>query len=515
MNEKAKQTIRTVEQGMQKGQTACMPELVRIINTLSMNIQDLPIYQLSEMIQNDPIILQKVIDASNKIGYNPLNIPVDSLASAIQVVGFDRVRSLTMSMILLENAHKEQYSPERQKAALHALTAGLLSQRLAEHVTQHIDRDRAFVCGALRGYGAILLATYLPTETETVEKHSTHKTRERKYTEEFGLTQLELSRYIISKSDMPLTILTGLDHFNSKAPNENLSERLSTEDLIIGVSEFGHQLAEIALDPEISQNEFTSTIQSLAVKFGKVLKRDFEFYSEQLQHTYEYIGKLRFNTASSSFPQNGYNCLKARYLNQEPPKPNQGEQDQPDDPFGFPSHDAPAIQNLAGTPDYWAETCEKICAIETKSGLSKSTIDTLFGIMAKGFAPDEIWLFLPNESSRQKFKLTYNVGTHEMLLGNKTTIQTREDSIFGLCLRRREILVIRDAQQKQIIPHLPSWYRENVNLNSFVLCSIHENERPAGLVYIGWKAATNFQIQPELAPYLRKILAKIAKLSTR
>ena len=93
MNKKAQDTIERVVDCMQQGQTACMPELVRIINTLSMNVQDLPIYQLTEMIQNDPIILQKVIDASNKIGYNPMNIPVDSLPSAIQVVGFDRVRT--------------------------------------------------------------------------------------------------------------------------------------------------------------------------------------------------------------------------------------------------------------------------------------------------------------------------------------------------------------------------------------------------------------------------------------
>ena len=51
-----------------------------------------------------------------------------------------------------------------------------------------------------------------------------------------------------------------------------------------------------------------------------MIQRDLDFYSAQLQYCHEYISKLRYNTAARAFPQNGFDCLKARFLHKKSSK---------------------------------------------------------------------------------------------------------------------------------------------------------------------------------------------------
>ena len=163
-------------------------------------------------------------------------------------------------------------------------------------------------------------------------------------------------------------------------------------------------------------------------------------------------------------------------------------------------------QTLGGSHVFWREKSEEVKRLDPLKGLNKPAVDKLFSILSTGFDPDEIWFSSPRERNSQKFYLHQCMGTHEILLGKHTVIQTREDSIFGLCLRRREIMVIRDATHKQLQPHLPSWYREKVDLKAFVLCGVHHNEIPVGLIYVGWKEARNFRIQTDKVHFLAQDL---------
>jgi HD-like signal output (HDOD) protein len=114
MSSTRERTLAKIQQGMQDGVCACLPELLRMIHTLSAKVPELAVQELADLIKNDTVVLERVIHAANSVGYNPTGVPISSVGEAIQIIGFDRVRSLSMALILLENSHAWQYREERR-----------------------------------------------------------------------------------------------------------------------------------------------------------------------------------------------------------------------------------------------------------------------------------------------------------------------------------------------------------------------------------------------------------------
>ena len=75
----AKRTLDRAQAGLQSGCGASLPELVRLIHTLSQNALEVSVPDLVESIERDSSILAKVISLANKLGYNPTATPIASL----------------------------------------------------------------------------------------------------------------------------------------------------------------------------------------------------------------------------------------------------------------------------------------------------------------------------------------------------------------------------------------------------------------------------------------------------
>jgi HD-like signal output (HDOD) protein len=512
------QNMKRIREGMEAGESACLPELIRIINTLSMNVQDLPVFQLTDLVQNDPIILKKIISAANKIGYNPLNIPINSLFQAIQVIGFDRIRSLTMAMILLENSQGGAFNPARREAALLALTAGLVTQKISQCCKFNVDRDTAFVCGAMRGYGLILMATYLPENLEQARQlEAGGIPREKAYKRAFGYAPIELTEIIMRDAEMPDTIVDSMVPYRPGTPDNRTK---SGTPVIAGLAEFSYRLSEEALDPVIDAESFGKSTEKLRGIYSKIIDSDADFNAALLGSVHEYINTLRQNTVSNAFSSDGFACLKARSLQQDPPKRQKDTDSESASHLlntgsgtGWETRESSTATEKIGVHDsdsFWQEGLEQLAQFENEAGLSPKALDALFQLLKEGFNSNETWLFV-DPMGGNHFKLLHGSGSYPWILGKKTHVSIRERSIFGLCLQRQEIMVITDARHPKMRPHIPAWYRDKVNMNSFVLCSVHDQGKPLGLIYIGWPESKNFEIQHDKVPLIRAIGAQVSK----
>ncbi|MFT4902206.1 MAG: HD-like signal output (HDOD) protein [Lentimonas sp.] len=529
MNQKAQETIKLIELGIERGEAACLPKLMRIINTLSVNVCDLPLFQLTELIQNDAVILQKIISSANKFGYNPYNVPITTLLGAIQVIGFDRIRSLTMALILLDNSQKRDSSDERKNAALLAISAGLMTSKMAKAADPRINADMAFVCGSLRSYGLLLVATFMTEATKLAESYVCQMPRSKAYQKVFGLTPLELSHYILSTSSkLPKVLIDALKEYDHNA--YKMSNSSSAEGKLVGLSDFGLQLSELALDPSVDEPSFRRRIASMNEKYKAVIDRDADFYTERVREAHHYVSELRSSVGTKAFPELGFSCLKARSAQENPPLPtpskkivagiagaNENESHETGSDSLRVGHEwiepeESKIEGVYQTNAFWENEIELMDQHQQEEGLSPRVIDQLFRILKKGFDCNESLIFLPRPG-RKGFQLYRGMGRYESFLGKSTTIHPSEASIFGLCLQRKEIIVIGDAKSAKIRPHLPKWYLDNVNLNAFALCSLHDDQGLAGLVYIGWENSRNFKIQPEKIPLVRQIMARIAQFA--
>ena len=128
----AARTIEQITSGMNSGQAPCLPELVQLIQTLSAKAIDVSVTELAELVQKDVSVMTKVLTAANTLGYNPGGVPIGTVTQAIQVIGFDHIRTLAMSLMLMRHADDSQSAEEKRQATMLALSSGLVAQSLSQ-----------------------------------------------------------------------------------------------------------------------------------------------------------------------------------------------------------------------------------------------------------------------------------------------------------------------------------------------------------------------------------------------
>jgi hypothetical protein len=66
-------------------------------------------------------------------------------------------------------------------------------------------------------------------------------------------------------------------------------------------------------------------------------------------------------------------------------------------------------------------------------------------------------------------------------------LETKERSVFGVCLQRREVVIIHDTSDKALAPYLPDWFRRaNGAPSAFALIPVGTTDTPSALLLIGW-----------------------------
>src|SRR6478609_6696193 len=127
----AAQTMDRARSAMETTRIASLPEVVKLLRALSGNSQQVSVLDLAEVIQSDPVVMAKVVGAANMFAYNPNGVEVTSVSQAIHVIGYERIRTLAMSLMLAEQISRT-HSPDTQREyAAQSLLAGCLAQALA------------------------------------------------------------------------------------------------------------------------------------------------------------------------------------------------------------------------------------------------------------------------------------------------------------------------------------------------------------------------------------------------
>jgi hypothetical protein len=59
---------------------------------------------------------------------------------------------------------------------------------------------------------------------------------------------------------------------------------------------------------------------------------------------------------------------------------------------------------------------------------------------------------------------------------------------------------------------MPDWYKNNVQLNAFILLCLKSRDRVLGLIFIGWRNAGDTKIRPEHSRLIHELLQVVASM---
>src|SRR5262249_54233589 len=171
LNPLACQTLALVKEALQTSDAASVVQVIRLIREIADKGHSMPVQQLAEIIARDLTTMSKVLRAANTLGYNPEGIEVTTITQAINIIGFEKVRNLAISLLLVENAEGKVLAEESRAVAGLAVASGLVAQSIMEQKGR-LDPEQSFVCAALRNYGKLLLTTFLLSEYQRARQLS-------------------------------------------------------------------------------------------------------------------------------------------------------------------------------------------------------------------------------------------------------------------------------------------------------------------------------------------------------
>lgn len=494
---RAAQTIQTVSAALNSGRVASMPELVRIIRTLSQDENSVSVAELAELIEQDSTILGKVIGAANTLGYNPTGIRITSVAQAIQVVGFERVRRLGMSLLLLEHAGRSTTPTEQREMAAISLCSGLVAQVAAEHMAL-VDPEQAFVCASLRNFGRLVLGTFMSSEFAEARELAERDGDDEAFRSVFGLTPLELGYELLNSGSLPEPILNALRDL----PPESLDGSAWSERRLVHVAKFALQLSELVLNPKYDPDAFAAAAKELVLRYSTELPTLVDIYPDLLAQAEARLTKIARSAGGAALDRYGLDRLRRRVKGHDLPART------PAFIVGTSGGAASGLTNGASrsTP----ASMEDACDLLTRDGQRRDAMQIALGAMRVSLTPSEAF-YCELDSSRGEFRLSHGHGLLADCMKGEIVFRRHERNVFLLCHERLENIVVRDARDPKLQPYLPSWLRSSSAPKSFVLLPVHHQGRVHGVILVGWSDPQPVQLPTERLALIRKLLALAAR----
>jgi HD-like signal output (HDOD) protein len=258
--EKAQRTLGRVLAGMETWQAPIISQIIRIIKDISGRPDKLSVSDLAEFISSEPTTMARILAIASGLGYNPSGAEITSIHHAISIIGFDRVRTLVVSLLLLETAQSEIVAETNRELAGLALISGLVAAEMGRR-TVPVDPDLAFVCGALRNYGRMLAATFIPEEYLEVAHRWRPGSNIDSFKMVFGISSLELGRQVLAGLQLPKTILSSFVELSGQTRRHATYNSIAT---LIATADFSLRFVEMIQSPDCDGDNFGSRLESHA-----------------------------------------------------------------------------------------------------------------------------------------------------------------------------------------------------------------------------------------------------------
>lgn len=545
-------TLDRARTALQNGKGAGLPELLKIIETISTNLAEVTIQELAELIEKDAAVLARIVQIANTIVHNPSFTPLSSLTHAIHQIGFARVRSLTLSIMLIENAGARN-PPEQREAAAQALCAGLIAQGCAQKFG-YVDAEAAFACAALRNFGHILLPAVSLEHYRAAQERLKDKPEDFAYRGMFGLTPLELSRRLLTSARLPEEFMRAL---RDTTPEALAGTATLPETRLLAMADFGSRIARLALDASKGSDSFGEQTRELAKRFRRVIPDGLDYIPQALEHADARLSGFLRADGITALPTASLNRIRARVQHVAPdsvvitpPAPEAGPEvlviaavddainttlaqalgeaavaplaaaapaappepavapEEPPAAEASPVAVAPvgAVPSAPPSPPASVPPFETAALPEPPAPVARDPWLSALALVRDSFAAQECWTFAIKPGGLS-LPLTHGVGERWPRFQAIAAVRSDERTVFGVCLSRREAVVIHDLHEEKLKPYLPAWMRENSDAPpSFVLVPLLEGERASGVVLIGWHQRQRIALNKAQLELARQIL---------
>lgn len=510
----AQQTIDRARVLLESGRGAALPELLRIIETLSLNICEVTISDLAELIEKDAVVLAKIISVANTLAHNPGIAPIETLSQAIHQIGYNRIRTVAVSMMLIDDAGGAN-PPEQRDAAAFALCAGLMAQGAAECTGTH-DPEFVFACATLRNFGKIAMAAISPELCREANEMMRADPSFDAYRQLFGLSSLELSRKLLGTARLPEDVMRALDDCE---PEKLTSVAANYDARLLALADFGSKLAAVALDGRERSDTVVGSLSQVARRFNRLVPGVEDIARPALLRANE---RLRSFSRSAGLRHLASPCLRRvqHRLASLASAIVEGSDVEVGSAWSSTRRDMvlPAsVESVAASseqapdpaPRGWEDllTNSPSFAAQSVHQLGGDAMTSALAMACDAIQAEECLLF-HSAAGTPVLTLHAGLGQAWSRFQPRAAIRFEERTVFGVCLSRHEVVLVHDTSDVTLQAYLPAWWREVAGgPKAFALIPLGTDSAHA-MVLVGWRKPRQVRLTQGQVALINQIFAQ-------
>ncbi len=469
----AKKTLATINAALEEEKSCAISEIILIIQKLASMAFSISVSELSQLIGRDPEITERVISAANTLGFNPSGAPINTIAEAIHVVGFEKIRNLAISLMLAEGAGSSLSIYEQRDTAALAVCSGLLAQQIAEQNDGLCDPEQLFVCASLRNYGKLVMASFMVVDYRKAKILSLDKNPDEAFKEVFGLTPLSLGRTLLLNSTLPRSIMGSFRNVTE----DNLKRvATSAQEEIVILSEMAGQLSSTAFDETIGPEDFEDAISEILTKYQVSYPLSLETVNQSFVSVETSLAQLnralKLPEEASIFNAKLRARIDGEFLPEPPPqsriaprkrirKPKTAQQMSPEEREAFAENSFRKAKTKIST-----------MLIPGNSVDLTELYETVAQSISEGLDLESCLVTTREEFDPDSLSARYGSGPLFERVKNRPIISPRKKDIFSICLARKEDILIQDSKAGKIASIIPEWIQAAGEISSFIILPV-------------------------------------------
>jgi len=137
------------------------------INTL-VDKEDTNSAELAKVIVEDFALTNKILKLVNSAYYRSTVSEVKTISQAVLILGFDEIRSVAISLILIDHLHNKSKASKLKEHIVSSIYSGILTKDLSIEI-DYKEHEEAFLSGTFHQMGEMLALYYFHEEAEEIE----------------------------------------------------------------------------------------------------------------------------------------------------------------------------------------------------------------------------------------------------------------------------------------------------------------------------------------------------------
>lgn len=126
---------------------------------------------LAPEILKDMALTQKLLRLVNSVQYSQYAATrISTISRAIVILGVDTIRSLTVSLLLMDQLRDRGRAAALGREFLRAGLAALLARELSHHATVPAKPEEAYLCALFHHLGRLLVQCYFPDQADAIRQ---------------------------------------------------------------------------------------------------------------------------------------------------------------------------------------------------------------------------------------------------------------------------------------------------------------------------------------------------------